>query len=67
MISTQERTAPIKLDDGESTTNVFAGVADVVAEIGYCLKLSAQSLSFPRPDASSATRVDGWPIDLWAF
>jgi hypothetical protein len=64
MISTQERTAPIKLDGGEPTTNVFA---DVVAEIGYCLKLSAQSLSFPRPDASSATRVDGWPIDLWAF
>jgi hypothetical protein len=71
MISTQERTAPMMLDANvESSGNLFSGIADIIGEIGYCLKLSAQSLSFSASaahDSSSASRLDNWPVDLWVF
>jgi len=68
MISTQERATSLMLDRDESTGNVFSGLVDVIGEIGYCLKLSAQSLSFPRAEsASNAGAVDSWPVDLWVF
>jgi len=73
MISTQERATPLVLEaPAESTANPFAGIVDVISEIGYCLKLSAQSLNFtfnaPRADnLSSSARLDSWPVDLWVF
>lgn len=73
MISAQERATPLALDSHvESSGNVFSGLVDVVSEIGYCLKLSAQSLSFSfnaarADDHSSAARLDSWPVDLWVF
>lgn len=73
IISTQERATPLMLDTRvESTSNPFSGLMDVIGEIGYCLKLSAQSLSFAfsAPAAyssSSAARLDTWPVDLWVF
>ena len=68
MISTQERATSLMLDRGESTGSIFSGLADAITEIGYCLKLSAQSLSFPRAEsASNAAAVDSWPVDLWVF
>jgi hypothetical protein len=74
IISTQQRATPLVLDSApESTGNFFSAIADVVAELGYCLKLSAQSLSYsfsssaPTYPESSATRMDSWPIDLWVF
>jgi hypothetical protein len=71
MITTQERATPLVLEaPAESAGNPFSGLVDVISEIGYCLKLSAQSLNFtfnaPRAD-SSATRLDTWPVDLWVF
>lgn len=72
MISTQERATPLILESAESTSNLFTGIADAIVEIGYCIKLSAQALSFsidnPSAYASeSATRLDAWPVDLWVF
>jgi hypothetical protein len=75
ILTTRERANPLMLDArAESARNIFSGIADVVGEIGYCLKLSAQSLSFsvsapaaPTYAPSSAARLDVWPVDLWVF
>ena len=71
MISTRERAIPLVVDANvESTGNVFSGIADLIGEIGYCLKLSAQSLTFNATasySSSSASRADNWPVDLWVF
>jgi hypothetical protein len=71
MISTQEHATPLAREAApESAGNPFSGIVDAISEIGYCLKLSAQSLNFtfnaPRDD-SSAARLDSWPVDLWVF
>ena len=71
----QERVTPLLLNAPvESTSNFSSGIMDVISEIGYCLKLSAQSLSFSMSapaastySASSAARLDSWPVDLWVF
>jgi hypothetical protein len=72
ILTSQERVSPLILDGRtEPSSNVFSGVMDVITEIGYCLKLSAQSLSFnasaPTASSSSAARLDSWPVDLWVF
>ena len=75
IISTRERANPLVLDTHvESSSNMFSGLADAIGEIGYCLKLSAQSLSFAFSSApasengsTSSSRLDSWPVDLWVF
>jgi hypothetical protein len=74
-VTTQKRANPVVLDArAESTGNIFSGIAEVIGEIGYCIKLSAQSLAFslqepaaPTYASSSAARLDIWPVDLWVF
>ena len=75
ILNTQERVSPLVLNAPvESTRSLSWGIMDVISEIGYCLKLSAQSLSFSMTtpaastySASSAARLDSWPVDLWVF
>ena len=64
ILSTQDRVRPLVLDTRvESTSNPFSALVEVIGEIGYCLKLSAQSLSFSKNgpastySASSAART----------
>ena len=74
ILSTQDRVRPLVLDTRvESIRNPFSALVEVIGEIGYCLKLSAQSLRFGMSGpastypASSAARLDSWPVDLWVF
>ena len=75
ILTTRKRANPLVLDSRvESTGNIFSGIAEVIGEIGYCIKLSAQSLAFslqepaaPTQASSGAARLDIWPIDLWVF
>ncbi|HEX3244109.1 MAG TPA: hypothetical protein VHX16_01755 [Chloroflexota bacterium] len=75
ILTTQKRANPLVLDARvESSGNIFSGIAEVIGEIGYCIKLSAQSLAFsmqepaaPSYAPSSAARVNMWPVDLWVF
>ncbi|MFN0072898.1 MAG: hypothetical protein ACKVVP_15550 [Chloroflexota bacterium] len=75
ILTTQDRANPLIIDARvDSSTGLFASIFEAIGEIGYCLKLSAQSVSFSlqgqRTDAyprSSASRLDAWPVDLWVF